>query len=51
MVYTYKGKNYPKNINPNHPEIEEILSKDFDLMTRRDYYTIMELVDEGFYLI
>lgn len=48
MVYTYKGKNYPKNINPNHPEIEEILSKDFDLMTRRDYYTIMELVDEGF---
>lgn len=31
--YTYKEKDYPKEIRLYHPEIEEILSKDFDLMT------------------
>lgn len=48
MKYLYRGKDYPKEIKLNHPEIEEILSKDFDLMTRRDYQTIFNLMDEGF---
>lgn len=48
MQYTYKGQDYPKEIKLNHQEIEEILSKDFDLMTRRDYHTIFNLMDEGF---
>lgn len=48
MEYSYKGKDYPKEIKLNHPEIEEILSKDFDLMTRRDYHATFNLLDEGF---
>lgn len=48
MKYLYRGKDYPKEIKLNHPEIEEILSKDFDLMIRRDYHTIFNLMDEGF---
>lgn len=47
MEYTYKGKAYPKEIKLHHPEIEAILSKDFDLMTRRDFNTIMALPDDG----
>lgn len=48
MQYTYKVKDYPTEIKLIHPEIEEILSKDFDLMTRRDYHTIFNLMGEGF---
>lgn len=48
MEYNYKGKDYPKGIRVNHTEIEEILSKDFDLMTRLDYHTIFSLQGKGF---
>lgn len=47
MIYTYKGADYPKNITINHKEIADILGKDFDLMTRRDYETIMALYDDA----
>ncbi len=43
MEYTYQGKNYPRNITLHHPELEHILGKDFDLMTRRDFETVMSL--------
>lgn len=46
MKYTYKGKNYPKDIQLKHPEIETILSKDPLDITRRELDAFFDIDDD-----
>lgn len=48
MNYTYKGKDYPKNIKLHHPEVETILSKDPLDITRREMNHLYDLPLESF---
>ena len=48
MNYTYKGKDYPKNIKLHHPEVETILSKDPLDITLREMNYLYDLPLESF---
>lgn len=48
MNYTYKGKDYPKNIKLHHPEVETILSKDPLDITLREMNHLYDLPLESF---
>ena len=48
MNYTYKGKDYPKNIKLHHPEVETILSKDPLDITLREMNSLYDLPLESF---
>lgn len=48
MDYTFKGKDYPKNIKLHHPEIETILSKDPLDITLREMNYLYVLPLESF---
>ena len=48
MNYTYKGKDYPKNIKLHHPEVETILSKDSLDITLREMNYLYDLPLESF---
>lgn len=43
MKYTYKGKNYPKNLNLHHQEVFTTLSKDPLDITRREFDHIQDI--------
>ena len=48
MNYTFKGKDYPKNIKLHHPEVETILSKDPLDITPREMNYLYDLPLESF---
>lgn len=48
MHYTYKGKDYPKEIELHYPEVETILSKDPLDITRREMNHLYDLPLESF---
>lgn len=48
MNYTFKGKDYPKNIKLHHPEVETILSKDPLDITLREMNHLYDLPLESF---
>lgn len=48
MNYTYKGKDYPKEIKLHHPEVETILSKDPLDITLREMNYLYDLPLESF---
>ena len=48
MNYTYKGKDYPKEIKLHHPEVETILSKDPLDITLREMNHLYDLPLESF---
>lgn len=43
MVYSYRGKDYPKEIKLAHPEIETVFTKDSLDITRREFDSITDL--------
>ena len=48
MNYTFKGKDYPKQIKLHHPEVEKILSKDPLDITLREMNYLYDLPLESF---
>lgn len=48
MNYTYRGKDYPKNIKLHHPEVEKILSKDPLDITLREMNYLYDFPLESF---
>lgn len=48
MEYTYKGKNYPKDLNIKHQEVFTTLSKDPLDITRREFDHLFDIPTEEF---
>lgn len=48
MEYTYKGKDYPKDLNIKHQEVFTTLSKDPLDITRREFDHLFDIPTEEF---